>query len=156
MLFLIMGRDIEQTIDRSIRDIYGDSQAALLGGDAGLELTRGGRGNPAGMARSQLQRVGWVLEDGQLQRLSWAVLDQAPDSVAIRQKMAGQVQRLNLRFLDQQGQWHLQWPESSREEGEPTFLPRVVEVTVELEDWGAVTRLYRIVSSRPSPAKPGP
>jgi len=145
MLFMMMGRDIEQAVNRPIRDNFGDPQAALLGGSEGLELTRGGRRNPAGMARSQLQRVGWVMDSGQLIRLSWAVLDRAQDSEAARYMMADQVQGLEFRFLDHQGQWRSQWPSVSTSNNPPPLpLPRAVEVTVELEDWGMVSRLFRL------------
>ena len=58
--FLWLGRDIEQTINRKIRDEYGDSQLAMTSAGFGLfqlELTRGGWRNPAGRTRSNLQRV---------------------------------------------------------------------------------------------------
>ena len=147
MMFMMMGRDIEQTVNRPIRDEYGDTQSALLGGTEGLELTRGGRRNPAGMARSQLQRVGWVLDNGELIRLSWVALDRAQDSVAGRHSMTDQVVGLEFRFLDQQRQWRSQWPVLSNNDKQPA-LPRAVEVNVELEDWGTVTRLYRIMHDR--------
>jgi general secretion pathway protein J len=154
MLFLMMGRDIEQTVDRPIRDNFGDSQPALLGGDEGLELSRAGRRNPTGLARSQLQRVGWVFQEGQLLRQSWAVLDRAQDSEAISHVMAEQVKGLEFRFLDQQGQWGSQWPATDSSEGHPA-LPRAVEVNVDLDDWGMVTRLYRVSTLRSQPEKKG-
>jgi len=150
MLFLVMGRDIEQAVDRPIRGNFGDSQPALQGGSNGLELTRGGRRNPAGLLRSQLQRIGWTLEDEQVQRLSWPVLDRAQDTEADRQTMAGQVTGLEFRFLDQQGQWRLQWPPSGNDDQQAS-LPRAVEVTLELEDWGTVMRVFQVVAGTPRP-----
>ena len=154
MLFLVLGRDIEQAVDRPIRDGFGDPQPALQGGSDGLELTRGGRRNPAGVARSQLQRVGWMVDAGQLQRLSWGVLDRAQDSEPDRQTMIDQVTGMELRFLDQQGQWRSQWPVAGGNDKQAD-LPRAVEVTIELEDWGRVIRLYQVLTSKAQPEAKG-
>lgn len=147
LLFMMMGRDIRQIVDRPIRDNYGDKQAALIGGLEGLEFTRAGRRNPAQLKRSQLQRVGWQLEDGKLMRLSWNVLDRAQDSVAIRHQMSAKVEQLEIRFLDQQGKWHEQWPLENPKKGQ-SALPAAVEVNIELEDWGRVRRLYPVPGNR--------
>lgn len=148
LLFMIMGRDIEQTVARPIRDHYGDQLPALVGGGDGLELTRAGRRNPVGLLRSQLQRIGWIVEGEELIRLSWAVLDRAQDSEPARRVMAERVLGLELRFLDQQGQWQSQWPVSSGKNNLQT-LPRAVEFNIDLQDWGRVTRLFPITSIRP-------
>ena len=58
-LYLIMQRDIEQIVARTVRDEFGDAQLPVVGGDA-LQFTRGGWRNPAGRQRSTLQRVGYA------------------------------------------------------------------------------------------------
>jgi general secretion pathway protein J len=149
MAFMLMGRDIEQTVDRPIRDAFGDPRPALLGNDGeGLELTRDGWRNPGGFMRSKLQRIGWRLDDGRLYRLTWAVLDRAPDSEPARPVLLDHVTALTFRFLDRQGEWQDQWPPAIAEAGQ-TDLPRAVEVTLELEDWGEVRRLFRVLMDRP-------
>ena len=72
-------QDIEQAAPRSIRDEYGDLQAALLGSelsDDRLTLTRAGWDNPLGQPRANVQRVAYRLREGRLWRLHWPVLDQ--------------------------------------------------------------------------------
>jgi len=152
ILFMMMGRDIEQTVNRPVRDSFGDPAAALVGADQGLELTRAGRRNPGGMVRSQLQRVGWFLDNGELQRQTWAVLDRAQDSEPVTHVLAEQVRSMGLRFLDGQGQWHNAWPATTgNNNNKQPALPEAVEVNVELEDWGMVTRLFRVTPDRVVP-----
>jgi len=148
MAFMLMSRDIEQAVDRPIRDAFGDALPALQGGGQGVELTRDGWRNPGGFMRSQLQRVGWQLDGDRLRRLTWAVIDRAPDSEPVRPVMLDKVDSLDFRFLDEQGQWHEQWPPASSNASQPD-LPQAVEVTLELDDWGEIRRLFRIVTDRP-------
>ena len=63
--FRIIGRDIEQAIDRSIRAPYQPPLWALMWTEHPgiLELTTNGRRNPVRMKRSSLQRVAFRLED---------------------------------------------------------------------------------------------
>lgn len=138
---LFIERDIAQVVDRGIRDELGDSRPALLGGlDRPLELTRGGRSNPGGLARSDLQRIAYGVEDDALVRLSWRVLDRAQDSQPDRLRLAGQVRGLRLRFLDANREWSDVWPPASGAAG----LPLALELTLELEDWGAIQRLFQL------------
>ena len=152
MTFLWLGRDIEQTVERSIRDEYGDNQAAVLGVEAGryqLELTRAGWRNPAGRARSNLQRVAYGLRDGELIRAYWRVLDRAQDSQPLETVLLDGVNKLELRFLDDKNQWTDSWPDNtlgSQSGDTPSAPPRAVEVTVETEAEGSITRLFRVAS----------
>ena len=148
MTFMLMGRDIEQTVDRPIRDAFGDSLPALQGDGQDVELTRDGWRNPGGFMRSQLQRVGWRLDDGQLRRLTWAVLDRAPDSEPSQPVILDKVDSLTFRFLNEQGQWFDQWPPDAANATQ-LDLPQAVEVTLELDDWGEIRRLFRVMTDRP-------
>ncbi|MBW3566919.1 MAG: type II secretion system minor pseudopilin GspJ, partial [Proteobacteria bacterium] len=71
----LLERDLLQVADRPIREAFqGEMQPALRGGVdqmLPLELTRGGWRNPAGLRRSNLQRVAWQLSENKLQRLHW-------------------------------------------------------------------------------------
>ena len=138
-----IARDIEQAVDRPIRDAYGDPAEALIGGGTSLELTRAGWRNPAGLTRSHLQRVAYTLEDGQLQRRYWRILDRAPDSEAHETMLLEGVQEMELRFLDEQGQWQPAWPVTNAD-GNVVSMPRAVEFSLEIEGWGRITRLFRV------------
>ena len=150
MTFMLMGRDIEQAVDRPIRDAFGDSAPALQGDGQAVELTRDGWRNPGAFMRSQLQRVGWRLDGDQLRRMTWAVVDRAPDSEPVQPVILDKVDALAFRFLNEQGQWFDQWPPDT-ENATELDLPQAVEVTLELDDWGEIRRLFRVVTDRPQP-----
>ncbi|MDT8384604.1 MAG: type II secretion system minor pseudopilin GspJ [Gammaproteobacteria bacterium] len=147
MVFLWLGRDVEQAIDRSIRDEYGDLQAAMLGVETGryqLELTRTGWRNPAGRARSDLQRVAYGLRDGELVRVYWNVLDRAQDSQPLESVLLDGVDKLELRFLDSANNWQTSWPAGQTGGQAIPGSARAVEVTLETTAEGRITRLFRV------------
>jgi general secretion pathway protein J len=157
--FLWLGRDIEQMTNRRIRDEYGDSQLALSSSEVGsyqLELTRGGWRNPAGRARSNLQRVAYSVREDQLIRSYWNVLDRAQDSKPLETVLLDGVARMELRFLSakdsgqgsglnqSQKQWVDSWPGSELGIEPSDDPPQAVEVTLETEAEGRITRLFRV------------
>jgi general secretion pathway protein J len=145
MLFL--SRDLSQLAPRAIRDEYGERQPPLLGQtdkQPGLEFTHAGWSNPAWQPRSTLQRVSYVIEDQQLIRYSWTMLDRAPDSKPYRFPLLDRVLSMKLRFMDAKQNWQLQWPLPSTDPATQMNLPQAVEVVVELEDLGTVRRLFVI------------
>jgi len=147
MAFLWLGRDIEQAIDRSIRNEYAEVRPAMLGVETGryqLELTRTGWRNPAGRARSNLQRVAYGLRDGNLLRVYWNVLDRAEDSVPLESVLLEGVDKLELRFLNDKNTWQNAWPSSQLGGVASITPPRAVEVTLETKDEGRITRLFRV------------
>jgi len=147
MAFLWLGRDIEQAIDRPIRDEYGDTRHAMLGVETGryqLELTRNGWRNPAGRARSSLQRVAYGLRDGELIRVYWNVLDRAQDSQPLESVLLVGIEKLELRFLNDKNQWQASWPSRQLGGRASTTPPRAVEVTLETVAEGRITRLFRV------------
>ena len=145
--YLILQRDIEQTMPRPVRDEYGDALAPLTGSHV-LQLTRGGWSNPAGHARSTLQRVGYVYEDQHLVRYVWPALDRAQDSEPLQQQLAGHIEHMELRYLDASNEWQLQWPkdEAATTAGAPPprDLPKAVEVRIEHEHYGPLVWLFQL------------
>lgn len=149
MTFLWLGRDVEQAVDRAIRDEYGEEQPAMMAVEFGryqLELTRGGWRNPAGRARSNLQRVAYGLREGELVRSYWPVLDRAQDSQPLESVLLDGVDKLELRFLDSNRQWHELGPASQLGSAQQANAdqPIAVEVTLETEAEGRITRLFRV------------
>jgi general secretion pathway protein J len=144
--YLVMQRDIEQAVPRAIRDEFGDRQAPLLGTTL-FQLTRGGWNNPANQPRSTLQRVGYSLEDRQLIRYAWRVLDRAQDSAPTRQPLAADIESMQVRYLDDTGEWQEQWPPlqaGSNPLANPTDFPRAVEMTLEHARFGTLTWLFQL------------
>lgn len=149
--FLWLGRDIEQGVNRPIRDEFGDPQLAMRGLDVGqyqLELTRAGWRNPAGRARSNLQRVAYGVHDEKLIRYYWNVLDRAQDSKPLETVLLDGVIRMELRFMSNQGtgkdSWSNDWPSTTLGATPSGDLPRAVEVTLETEAEGRITRLFQV------------
>lgn len=145
--FFWLGRDLAQTVNRPVRDEYGDPQPALMGiemGDYRLALTRGGWLNPADRPRGNLQRVGYGLRDDQLVRVYWNVLDRAQDSKPMESVLLDGVERLELRFLDDKKQWSDAWPSTITGPAANTAPPRAVEVTIETKAEGRITRLFGV------------
>ena len=143
--FLWLKRDTEQTIIRPIRGEYGDRQVAFKAAEQGsyrLELTRGGYRNPAQLPRSSLQRIAYSIEDNVLLRLSWPYLDRAQDAVPFPAKLLNEVKSIRFRFLDSDKQWHSIWPPANTQAGVLDKIPMAMEVTLELNDWGRLTRLF--------------
>ncbi|MEW8508542.1 MAG: type II secretion system minor pseudopilin GspJ [Candidatus Thiodiazotropha sp.] len=150
----LMQRDIEQLVSRPVRDAYGDQQPALKsGGLSGnlLELTRGGFSNPMQLPRSNLQRVGYSLEENTLYRLTWPTLDRPRESEPYRQKLITHITSLELVFYDEKLQQRREWPPrtSGNKEAEPGTLPVSIELKMELEDWGVIRRLFRAARTLP-------
>ncbi len=142
-----LSRDLSQVADRTIRDEFGDRRGALLGGgllgSAALEFSRAGYRNPAGATRSSLQRVGYQLQEGRLIRTVWSVLDRAQDTVPLATPLLEGVRSFAVRFLDENSQWQDQWPSASNQSSTtPRSLPVAVSVTLDLTDFGAITRSY--------------
>lgn len=142
--FLIMEGDLRHTVDRPVRDSFGQEQPALLGDLTGLSLTRTGRPNPLDLERSYLARLKYYAEDGKLVRVLWPALDQPYEPEPREAALLDGVQALDFRFLNDNGRWLAEWPPAGTAPG-AAVLPRAVEATVELEDLGTVTRLYPLV-----------
>jgi len=147
---LFLTADLRQIVKRDIRDEYGDLQKPLISNELNsditsrlIELTRSGYPNPLGVTRSNLQRVAYRLEENILYRLSWTELDRDPESLPYEVELCTDVTDLSFRFLDDQQEWHEQWP--PLEAAATTALPRGVELILELEDWGEIRRVYTLV-----------
>lgn len=125
----VVSRDIEQWIDRSVRDNFGETIPSLMldQGDYAIEWTRAGWRNPpiGETRRSELQRVAYRTESirsdvcepalVQLQawgidapdhdclvRYYWSVLDRASDSQPQAQVLLFQIDRFELDVLVEQ------------------------------------------------------
>lgn len=146
---MVIERDVEQAVPRKIRDEFGDEQPALQGGGTGtlvLDLSRDGWRNPLGLARSHLQRVAYGFKDEKLVRESWGILDRAPDTQAYSEVLLSEVKAVEVRFLGRDGQWSAFWPPQTANTQEETVVlpPRAIEINLDLDDWGRITRLMRV------------
>ena len=140
---LTISRDFTQITQRDIRDEYGNNQPFLDASnqlDYLVEFTRNGRRNPAKLKRSNLLRIAYKFEDEKLIRLFWPQLDRAPAMEAYETTLLEQMERVEFRYRDDKKEWHSQWPPISGASVELT----AIELTLELKDWGEITRLYQV------------
>jgi len=156
LAYRVLQRDLEQIVNRPIRNEFGDSVEALLGGGlSGVEFSRAGYPNPAGFLRSEIQRVAYIPDQDRLLRRSWRVLDRAQDSQPDEQVLVENMVEFAMRFLDQNKEWQDSWPPLTAPGG-AVGLPLAVEVKLELEDVGVLSWLFRLPESFvPSPLPPG-
>ncbi|MBX2826115.1 MAG: type II secretion system minor pseudopilin GspJ [Gammaproteobacteria bacterium] len=138
--------DLSQLADRPIRTTLGSLEPAFRYNETGeslLEFTRSGWSNPAADVtppRSTLQRVAYSLDDDRLIRRYWYHLDRLESDTAKRRVLLDDVASVEMRFMDAEGDWHQTWPPPSQEEGPQ--LPTAIEITLELEQFGSITRLF--------------
>jgi general secretion pathway protein J len=149
-------QDFSQLMPRPVRDPLGESfQPALLGQASSASLTRGGWMNPAGVQRSTLQRVRYVLEDGKLYREQWLVLDATLDPLPTRRMMMDGVRAFSLRYMSANHDWQQNWPPQVQQTqqvqpaqpnqaGALRWRPIAVEVTLETQDFGTVVRVIEV------------
>ena len=146
---LTISRDFTQIIERDIRDEYGNPKPFLDASnelDYLVEFTRNGRRNPAKLKRSHLLRVAYQFEDGKLLRLFWPQLDRAPAMEAYETTLLDEVERVELRYLDNAKKWHDEWPPLNTNQAANNEPLRIaaIEFTLELKGWGEIIRLYQV------------
>lgn len=110
-----------------------------------LTLTRAGWTNPAGINRSELQRVFYTLEDSKLVRYTLPVLDAAGAVPASRRELLDQVDALTFRYMDAGHRWQATWSQPAT--GIARQLrdrPVAIEVTLVLKDWGSIVRVIEV------------
>lgn len=144
--------DVEQIIARPVRDPFGDYQPALRGGEEYVEFTRLGWANPFDLRqRSQMQRVAWLIEEGNLIRRHWPTVDVDVGVEPLDVVLLEQVESLTVRYLDQtpDGRWEWLefWPDTELAQVPPLFqrLPRSIEVDIKLESGRSLHRFFRTV-----------
>lgn len=137
-----------QAAPRPIRADLGDQQPALISSFAAefaLQLTHGGWPNSAGVPRSTMQRTAYRIEDDDLVRYHWTVLDRTANSLPVVTVLLEGVDSLTFRFLQPDGEWIDQWPPIALQAAADTaLLPRAVEITLALPDEGELTRIVEV------------
>ena len=141
-------QDFSQLNARPVREPLGEGyQPAISGGDE-VVFTRAGWMNPVGLERTTLQRVRYALREDKLVREYWVVLDaQLAPAPASRVLLDG-VRSFSVRYMNDGRNWQDTWPPATtagtRTERELRWRPIAVEVTLELADWGRLTRIIEV------------
>jgi len=143
-----LSSELLQAAPRPVRVELGNAPVAALksslGSEFSLQLTHGGWPNPAGVPRSTLQRTAYRIEDGELIRYHWNVLDRTVNNLPVTTVMLDDVDSLAFRFLDVKNEWVGQWPPLTAQAGSGTNLPRAVEIVLVLPDEGEITRMVEV------------
>jgi len=137
MSLTLFQRDIMQLSPRAVRDAFGDNEAAIvLFNGRELLFSRGGNFSSLKLDQTELTRVSYSLQDEQFIRSHWRHLDSTQGDRPLSAPLLGKVTNLQIRVLDQNNLWHLDWPISNNAK------IRALELTLELEDWGEIRRLF--------------
>lgn len=140
LVMMRVSNDLRQAVTRKVRDEHGDFLQAMQSSDQTMAWTRLGYRNPAQLKRSNVQRVAYKLEQQKLIRVTWPVLDLAQDTEAMESEVLSKLESIEWRFLNNEKEWLSSWPEDG-EKAELFPLPKAVELTIELQDWGKIRRL---------------
>lgn len=141
--------DFMQLAPRPVREDLGENLGPALHtnvqSDFAVELTHGGWSNPATLPRGTLQRVAYRLEEGELVRYHWPVLDRTLSNEPAGRVLLDEVDSILFRFMQDNGDWTDQWPPENR----PGLLgsrqrPRAVEITLVLADETEIRRLLEV------------
>ena len=144
-----LSADLMQASPRPVRLELGETMAPALqtslAHQFALELTRGGWGNPAGLPRGTQQRAAYRIEDDELVRYHWTVLDRTFANEPVATVLLDEVESLIFRYLQDDGEWTEVWPPQAQPG--VTGLrarPRAVEIVLTLADEGEITRLVEV------------
>ena len=141
---LVVERDMLQFRNRPIRMAQGEPLPALMIGDEGaLSMTRGGWRNPLQRPRSELQRVGYRIQEEKLVRAYWPVLDRRGDEEPISQTLLEGVEDLEFFAIDQNGQEHKFWPPRSAQGAGQLQIAGLV-LRVSMVPVGIVERVWEV------------
>jgi len=163
----IIEQDFELLQPRPVRNLIGDGylpaiSASATGGVTGsistqlsgsslsgatpplVTFTRAGWTNPVGIQRSEMQRVSYSIENGALTRSYYPVLDATEAVLPVKRLLIDHVKTFSLRFMDAGYNWRTTWPSiglgAVPQLDQLRFRPIAVEVKIEIEGWGMLTR----------------
>jgi general secretion pathway protein J len=143
-----LSTDLIQAAPRTVRADFGEEQPALVsdfGAEFALQLTHNGWPNSAGVPRSTQQRSAYRIEDDELVRYHWNVLDRTVNSLPVATVLLDNIESLTFRFLQPDGEWGEQWPPNSGQTASNTsLLPRAVTIVLVLPDEGELTRVIEV------------
>ncbi|MDD9651982.1 type II secretion system minor pseudopilin GspJ [Klebsiella pasteurii] len=136
--FSQMAADFSQIIPRRSRDsasLFFAGRFQLGSDDWAIAFSRNGWPNPLGLLpRSEIQNVSYRLRDSQLERLSYEQQDPLPGSQPTVTIVLRGVRAFGLRFYAS-GRWQDEWQQAQT-------LPQGLEVTLTLEPYGEIRRLF--------------
>lgn len=150
MTMAYMRQDFSQIVDRKIRNRDGQQESAFLSEGNGVAFTRASLLNPFDNAReANLQRVAYRLEGKKLIRLTWDVLDQAPDSKPESKILLSDVESLSWQFITDNGRTANSWPPptgSVMQQESHSDVPKAVLIVMHLKDSGTLQGVFLVAA----------
>lgn len=142
-VFWHMRQDFMQLTPRTVLDELGSMLPAFqYRVDRGVEFSRIAQ-FATRHASGGLLRVGYRLEGGNLYRLTWPVLDRAPDTLPSKKLVLQDVEAFEVELLAANRTWLQDWP--SREQTVYS-LPLLSRITIRHKEYGTISRLFMGVS----------
>ena len=136
--FSQMAADFSQIIPRRSRDsasLFFAGRFQLGSDDGAIAFSRNGWPNPLGLLpRSEIQNVSYRLRGSQLERLNYDQQDPLPGSPPTVTIVLRDVRAFGLRVYAS-GRWQDEWQQAQT-------LPQGLEVTLTLEPYGEIRRLF--------------
>lgn len=136
----LMANDLDQIIDRPV-NVNTIVENSVIGTNTILTFTHAGLSNPLGQeTRSTLQRTRYLLQQNQLQRITWPALDQTPYTKSSTRIMLNDINHLEFEYLNKDNQFQYKWTDAE--------LPRAIRVSFEIEGLGRMSQLFVIVGTK--------
>lgn len=167
-VFDILGKDFRQVIARPVRNADGDDIEPAFSLDLAdqpmLKFSRAGWMNPQSsrFQRSELQRINYHFDGIRLTRYSWQMMDRYQDSVAQEVVLLDNLKAFEVKVLSDvgtvnaagqvvtadKGEWITSWPINNllSQGNAQTTLPIAVEITLDIDGWGKVRRVYELTA----------
>ncbi len=146
LAIVILNRDTQQMVNRSVRRSALHLVPAFIGKPHHLEFTRGGHANPKGQeARSNLTRVAFLCGKSQLIRRRWDTLD-GPRPHPYQDKiLLDGLTTCQFAYLAQNLEVYPDWTEHALqpEQDEPT-RPLAVQLSANVAGWGTMSLLFKL------------
>jgi len=136
----LLERDFSAARPRAVRDALGEPAPAFVagGGETLALFSRADAARPTLLDAVGLYRVAYRLEQGELLRDTWPVLDAVQGTRPVSRPVLAGVARFSLRCLTTDDTWTTVWPATSND---LAALPRAVEIELSLEDGRSLRRL---------------
>ncbi|USD65183.1 type II secretion system minor pseudopilin GspJ [Vibrio sp. SCSIO 43136] len=140
---VFMDNDFRQMTLRQWRDDGEELSTKLLryedylldSDEKGVLFARGGWQNPQQVfPRSEVTKVGYRVRENKLERVWWRYPDTQSGEPPLVRVMLDNVESMTLKFYDGQS-WKSAWDKDKA-------LPKAVELTLKLKDYGELTRVY--------------
>ena len=142
----IISADFQQLSPRPVRDEIGDGFGTALDTDFNsgfaLELTHGGWNNPIALPRGTMQRSAYRIEEDELIRYHWRVLDRTFSNEPVSVALIDGVESAVFLFMQADGEWTEQWPPTNQSGPLGDRLrPRAVRIVLTFENEGEISSI---------------